>query len=104
MSDIQITIEDTSHLLVSINQSKFDAASAGDFKSLIEENWNDNLNRVTIDMSQVEFVDSSGVGALLSVQRQMPPNGEPVSLKGPRPNVVSVLELLRLQRVFRLLD
>lgn len=89
-------------LEITINEAKFDAACITDFKSRIDGVWDDSVKSVKIDFSQVEFIDSSGVGALLSVQKRMPPKSEPVTISQPRPNVVSVIELLRLHRVFRM--
>ncbi len=81
---------------------QFTAATVPEFKTAFESVWKTDITRVALDMSSVEFIDSSGVGALLGVQKRLTLQGEPVTLKGARPAVVSVLELLRLQRVFKI--
>ncbi len=82
--------------------SRLDAAVARDFKAEIEKAWTAGVSSVEIDMTAVEFVDSSGVGALLSVYRKLPPGAGVTRLVGIRPGVLAVLELLRLHRVFEL--
>ncbi len=89
-------------LTVRIKQTKFEAATVGDFKTALSKVWNDQLQSVTLDLGQVEFIDSSGVGALLSVQKRLKSDAAPVALANARPNVVNVIELLRLHRVFTL--
>ncbi|HVY68506.1 MAG TPA: STAS domain-containing protein [Verrucomicrobiae bacterium] len=89
-------------LRVHLATPQFTAATVPEFKQAFENAWKPDITRVVLDLSGVEFIDSSGVGALLGVQKRLSSQGEPVTLKGARPAVVSVLELLRLQRVFKI--
>lgn len=89
-------------LRVSLGLPQLTAATAPEFKTALENAWKADVTRVVLDLSAIEFIDSSGVGALLGVQKRLSTHGEPVTLKGARPNVVNVLELLRLQRVFKI--
>lgn len=89
-------------LLIKINSTRFDASFTGAFKDKINETVTDNLIRVEVDFSGVEFIDSSGIGALLSIQKKLSPNCEPMTLINANKSIVSVIELLRLHRVFRI--
>jgi anti-sigma B factor antagonist len=89
-------------LRVRVAEPRFDAAAVPNFKKALDEAWKPGIARVVLDLAAVELIDSSGVGALLSVQKRLPAQGEPVTLHGTRPAIVGVLELLRLQRVFKL--
>jgi len=89
-------------LCVRLTTPQFTAATVPEFKTAVEQEWKADITRVVLDLSAVEFIDSSGVGALLGVQKRLSLQSEPVTLKGARPTVVGVLELLRLQRVFKL--
>jgi len=84
-----------------ILKPRLDAASVGKFKEHITEVWSKGLERADIDMADVEFIDSSGIGALLSVYRRFPEGTNTVVLKGMRPQVQAVIELLRLHRIFQ---
>jgi anti-sigma B factor antagonist len=55
---------------------------------------------VVLDMSTVNFVDSSGLGALLAILRQANRVRGDVKLVGLRPNVKAVMELTRLDKMF----
>lgn len=89
-------------LNVTVLVSRLDAAIARDFKAGVEAAWMAGLTQVEIDLGAVEFVDSSGIGALLSVYRKLPPGVGATRLTKVRPEVLAVLELLRLHRVFEL--
>jgi anti-sigma B factor antagonist len=90
------------NLIVTVLVSRLDAAIAREFKAGVEAAWTSGLNKVEIDLDAVEFVDSSGIGALLSVYRKLPPGVGVTRLTKVKPGVLAVLELLRLHRVFEL--
>jgi len=95
-------LPDGKELRVRVAVPQFDAAAVTDFKKALDAAWKPGIARVVLDLAAVELIDSSGIGALLSVQKRLPPNGEPVALRRVRPAVIGVLQLLRLQRVFNL--
>lgn len=89
-------------LKLSIREAKLDASSVPAFKQAIDRCWVDSIREVVIDFSEVEFIDSSGIGALLGIQKRLHSDSMPVVIAGAKPNIVSVIELLRLHRVFSL--
>lgn len=87
-------------LRVTVPASRLDAAVTRDFKAGIEAVWTPALARMEIDLRAVDFVDSSGVGALLSVYRKLPPVPGAMRLDGVKPGVRSMLAILRLDQFF----
>src|SRR6266545_3280323 len=59
--------------------------------------------RLVLDMSQVQFVDSSIIGALVGLLRRSHAAGGDVKLAALPPELETIFELTRLQRVFRIL-
>ncbi len=100
MADYTFEAQSDSQLLITIKKAKFDASSVGEFKQQLESSWKPTITSVDIDFGKVEFIDSSGIGALLSVQKRLSTGSQPIRLLNAKPNVVSVIELLRLHRVF----
>jgi len=86
-------------LRLTITAARLDAASVREFKIAIDSSWSSVVRRVEIDMGSVEFLDSSGVGALLGVYKRLPAPAQ-VKLENVRPAVQTVIELLRLHRIF----
>jgi len=89
-------------LQIVLKIKRLDAASARDFKQECEAGWSPAVTSVSIDLGTVEFVDSSGVGALLSLYKKLPPGQASVKLTRLKPTVQSVIELLRLHRIFEI--
>jgi anti-sigma B factor antagonist len=56
--------------------------------------------RVVIDMSGVEFCDSTGMNALLAVLRQVRERGGELELAAPRPAIKKILQVTGLDSVF----
>jgi len=57
-------------------------------------------SRVTVDMSAVEFCDSTGMNVLLSCLRQVRERGGELELAAPRPAVMKILQVTGLDSVF----
>jgi anti-sigma B factor antagonist len=56
--------------------------------------------RVVVDMSGVEFCDSTGMNVLLSCLRQVRERGGELELAAPRPAVMKILQVTGLDSVF----
>ncbi|MDX2110187.1 MAG: STAS domain-containing protein [Verrucomicrobiota bacterium] len=93
---------DGSKLTLRLEVESLDAGNAASFKQELATYDFSKLTQVILVMSAVSFVDSSGVGALLSLQKRLPPTAGNLNLKGTNTAVVGVIELLRLNRVFKL--
>ncbi|WP_134702249.1 STAS domain-containing protein [Ammoniphilus sp. YIM 78166] len=53
-----------------------------------------------IQLSEVDYIDSSGLGVLVALQKKAVQNGGGVSIQGLRGHVKELFELTRLTRVF----
>jgi anti-sigma B factor antagonist len=85
-----------------IQTPRFDAAVTPEFKKAFEAAWRAETDRIVLDFSGVDFIDSSGVGALLALQKKYSESDHPLTLVNAGKNVVEVMELLRLHRLFNL--
>ena len=59
---------------------------------------------LVVDMSAVEFCDSTGMNVLLAAHRVATERGGELSLAAPRPAVRKILEVTGLQSVFTVHD
>ena len=89
-------------LEILVEVSSFEACTIEEFRSGLGQSCANGARNVVVDLTRVEMIDSSAIGALLSVQKRLTDPTERVTLRGARPAVLSVIELLRLHRVFRI--
>ena len=60
--------------------------------------------RVIVDMSGVEFCDSTGMNVLLSCLRRVRERGGELEIASPKPAVRKILQVTGLDSVFTLVD
>jgi anti-sigma B factor antagonist len=78
------------------------AANANSFRDQVRGALAERLKNIDIDLSQTLFLDSCGLGALISLQKTACTRGGVVKLLNPTPPVHQILELTRLHRVFEI--
>ncbi|HWR41623.1 STAS domain-containing protein [Sporomusa sp.] len=61
------------------------------------------FRQFVITMQNVDYIDSSGLGVLVAVQKRAVQNGGGVAIKGIRGIVKELFELTRLTKVFEIL-
>lgn len=86
-------------LVVRLGEARLDAAIAIQFKDLMREVLLQPSPRVVLDLSDVGFLDSSGLGAIVSVMKGLSP-GRQLELRGLTTNVEKVFRLTRMDSVF----
>lgn len=60
--------------------------------------------QVIVDMSGVEFCDSTGMNVLLAAHRKAREQGGDLELAAPRPAIKKILQVTGLESVFTVLD
>ena len=60
----------------------------------------DGVTTVVLDLSSMEFVDSTGLDVLVGAQKRLRQRGGELVLRSPRPAAQKVLEITRLDTVF----
>ena len=60
----------------------------------------DRSDRIVLDLSMIGFMDSTGLGSLLSCLRTVKGNGGSMTLAGLTPEVQQLFEMVLMDRVF----
>ena len=88
-------------LYVSVKIPRLDAQSSVEIKKQLKLEFDPSVTRAEVDLGTVQFIDSSGIGLLLNIYRKLPPSDGGVTILNVQPGVRAVLELLRLDRIFK---
>lgn len=75
---------------------EMDLYSSNTLKETVVQLWNDGVTRLVIDLSQLEYVDSSGIGVLLAVYSSSQKRGNRITFAGATGSVMKVIELTKL--------
>jgi len=90
--------------VLTIKERKLDVSISPELKGEFILLCRPQLKSLIVDLSEVEFCDSSGLSALLIAERQMRQNGGQVKLVGVHKKVLSMLKISQLDKVFQLYD
>ena len=88
--------------VLSLKEERVDAHNAAALKDRLLKALEEEDRALVIDLSQVQFIDSSGLGALLSGYKNANLRASGFALVGLQPLVKSMFELTRLHRVFEI--
>lgn len=92
--------EDTGDVrIITVQDDRIDAANAVAFKDQMGRLTDDLDGRIILDLSSVEFVDSSGLGAIVAVMKVLAPDHR-LELAGLNETVGKVFRLTRMDSVF----
>jgi anti-sigma B factor antagonist len=89
--------------IITVHAPRIDAAMAIQFKEDMRQETLTGPDRVVLDLSQVEFIDSSGLGAIVAAMKQLG-SGRKLDLAGLSPAVDKVFRLTRMDTVFTLFN
>ena len=89
--------------VVTPNVEHFDASNADDFKREVAPVLKEH-RKMVVDLGRVQFVDSSGCGALLSCLKTLTENHGDLKICQVNKYVRQVFDLIRLHRICDVFD
>jgi anti-sigma B factor antagonist len=96
--NLEMIERDTSTIII-VDSLRIDAAVAARFKTGLMNIIESGVREMVLDLSGVRMIDSSGLGALVSVLKSMNGSGS-ISIRGASPAVLGLFQLTRMDRVF----
>jgi anti-sigma B factor antagonist len=97
-----VTEQHEGKTVLSLKEGRLDAHNSGELKSRILKSFEEGGRDIIVDLGDVQFIDSSGLGALLSGHKNAIQRSAGFALSGLQPRVKAMFELTRLQRVFEI--
>jgi len=94
------TIQKT--IVIHLNEERLDAHNSAELKVELQRLFESGNLAILIDLKNVRFIDSSGLGALVSGFKNATANQGSLKLSSLQPQVKSMFELTRLHRVFEI--
>ena len=87
--------------ILKIHNKRIDASAAGEFREKLAEVVQRGSARFVLDLSDVELMDSTGLGALVAALKATSDSGR-VVVAGARGAVATLFKITRMDQVFRL--
>jgi anti-sigma B factor antagonist len=83
-------------------RGELDALSCPELRPVLDVLGQAGKRTVTVDLSELRLIDSSGVGAMVSLYKRVRANGGEVRFVGVTAQPLMIFKLLRLDRAFEL--
>ena len=99
---VKTNVEKDGTVVLVLTEDGLDRANAFEFREAAIQAISAAAGRVEVDCTLLEFIDSSGVGALLHTHNNLPEDRRPVRLVGVGSKVLTILELMQVHRLFEL--
>jgi anti-sigma B factor antagonist len=97
--DLSLSTE-TNGLSVTVNAARIDAQAALKFKDAIHDALTSHdASRIILNLAQVNFIDPSGLGAIVSIKKHLRSNHR-IDLCALNPAVDKVFRLTRMDSIF----
>jgi anti-sigma B factor antagonist len=88
-------------VVLRVGSNRIDASSAADFRDSMAAIVARGVRRFVIDLAGVDFIDSTGLGALVATLKAAGPSGA-VAVCGAKESVGILFKLTRMDKVFRM--
>lgn len=85
-----------------VQEERVDAHNSGELKEHLLHLIEQGDHTIIVQLGQVRFIDSSGLGALLSGYKNAAAKSGKLALSNVQPQVLSMFELTRLNQVFEI--
>ena len=97
---MELVAEDHNDMLVvTANTTRIDASVAIQFKDQMRDVTDHGAPRVVLDLAQVDFIDSSGLGAIVAAMKLVGADRK-LELANLTPTVEKVFKLTRMDTIF----
>lgn len=81
---------------------KLNQESAEEIKSDIFENLDSNIKEITIDFENVDYINSAGIGGIISIYKALIENNRDLFLVKLKPHIYSVFKIAGLTKILNI--
>ena len=83
---------------------EIDIFNSADMKKQLTQLMEEHSADVHVDCKNLEYIDSTGLGALVGVLKNVKSHGKEMSLSEVRPNILKLFRITNLDKVFIIHD
>ena len=100
--DIKINYDDQERKIFVDLEGDLDLNSVTDFKRSLDESIGKNQADIVIDCSQLRYIDSTGLGVLVSILKKVKEYGGTIKIKQLKPYLFKIFDVTGLTGVFEI--
>ena len=98
--DINISFKETENMWVFAPEGELDIFSSPNFKEKVVNAYDSRNSDIIIDLEKLEYVDSTGLGALISIFRKLKESNNKIIIDNIKPNIKKLFLITELDKLF----
>lgn len=87
-----------------VPKGDLDIFSSNVFRDELLAAWSDEKSDIYIDGTDLQYIDSTGLGAIISLYNKMKQDGNEIYLENLKPNIQKLFLITDLDEVFHIVD
>lgn len=98
--NIEVKFDKDNNQLVVIPEGDIDIYTSNKFKEKVINSFEKNQGDISIDGSKLEYVDSTGLGALISILKSVKETENEIFISNLKPNIRKLFDITELDKLF----
>ena len=95
-----INFDRDNNVLVLLPEGDMDIHTSPDFKEQVIRSYEQKKTDLLIDGEKLEYIDSTGLGALISILKRVKENDNKIYLSNIKPNIRKLFDITELDKLF----
>lgn len=95
-----INIDTKDNLIVVIPDGDMDIYSSSKFRDQVLDSYNKEKMDLLIDGKKLEYIDSTGLGALIGILKRVKEDDKKIYLSNIKPNIRKLFDITELDKLF----
>lgn len=95
-----VKFDNEENILILIPEGDMDIYTSPVFKEQVMKSYEQNKTDILIKSEKLEYIDSTGLGALISILKRVKENGNNIYLSNLKPNIRKLLDITELDKLF----
>ncbi|WBW49992.1 anti-sigma factor antagonist [Peptoniphilus equinus] len=85
-------------------QGELDISATEGFKNDVIQNYNEDKKDLLLDFKDLDYLDSTGLGSLISILNTIKDDGHTVTIQNVKPSIKKLFVITKLDTVFKIGD
>lgn len=98
--DINISFNEIENMWIFAPEGELDIFSSPNFKEKVVNAFESRNSDIIIDLEKLEYVDSTGLGALISILRRLKESNNKIYIDNIKPNIKKLFLITELDKLF----
>ncbi len=81
---------------------ELDISCAEELKNVFDKNIEEKFLDIRVDMSNLQYIDSTGVGIIVGAMKKLRNGGKDIFLQNPRDNVKKIFRITGLDQIINM--